>query len=104
MIRHAIILCTILLILAACAPSKDTVAGKYTAQSPDTEVVLTLDKKGKGTWSTDMDEIQFKWSIRKDGKLWLHTKEGGVIQGTIEEDTIKLTLPGVDALVFKRHE
>jgi len=99
--RH-ILPCILFLILtlAACSPSKDTVAGKYTAKGNDTEVVLTLKENGRGTWSTDMDEISFKWSIRKGGQLWLHTKEGGVVQGELVEGRIKLTLPGVDELVF----
>lgn len=104
MIRSALILCTILLLLAACSRNKDDVAGKYTARNGDTEIVLTLDKDGKGVWSTDMDEIRFKWSLRKNDRIWLHTREGGVIQGVIEDGGIRLTLPGVEELVFQRQQ
>ena len=92
----------LLLMLTACSQGKDSAAGTYAAQSPDTEVVLTLSENGRGTWSTDADEISFKWSLRKGGQLWLHTKEGGVVQGRLVEDQIALNLPGVDELVFSR--
>lgn len=102
--RYAIFVCITILFMTvhACSPSKDTVAGKYTAQSPETEVVLTLNENGRGIWSTDTDEITFKWSLQKKGQIWLHTKEGGVIQGKIVEDQIKLTLPGIDELIFSK--
>lgn len=92
----------LLLMLVACSQDKNTASGTYTAQGQDTEVVLTLSENGRGTWSTDTDEISFKWSLRKDGQLWLHTKEGGVVQGRLVEGQIALTLPGVDELVFSR--
>ena len=100
MMRHAGILVLVLTLLAACAQDRNSVAGKYVAQGPTSEIVLTLGKDGKGTWSTDMDEIPFKWSLRPDGKLWLHTKAGGVLQGTVEAETILLKLPGVGELTF----
>ncbi|BDQ34993.1 hypothetical protein [Pseudodesulfovibrio portus] len=100
MMRFAGTLLIILTLLAACAQDKKSVAGKYVARGPASEIVLTLNKDGKGTWSTDTDEIPFKWSLRGDGKLWLHTKTGGVLQGTVEDGTIRLDLPGIRDLTF----
>ncbi|MGL1862031.1 MAG: hypothetical protein OCC46_05845 [Pseudodesulfovibrio sp.] len=97
-----ILLLLFAMVLTACSQDKGAVAGTYAAQSNETEIVLTLKDNGKGTWSTDLDEIEFKWSIRKGGELWLHTKEGGVIPGVISDDTITMILPGVDQLVFQR--
>ena len=92
----------LLLTLMACSPARETVTGTYTAQGEDTTVVLTLNENGRGLWSTDTDEIPFKWSLRKDGQLWLHTKTGGVIQSTLIDGKITLTLPGVEELLFTR--
>ena len=100
MMRQAGILLVVLTLLVACAQDRKSVPGKYIAQGPTSEIVLTLGKDGKGTWSTDMDEIPFKWSLRKDNKLWLHSKTGGVMQGTVNDSTILLDLPGVGRLTF----
>jgi hypothetical protein len=97
-----VILLLMALTLCACARGKDTVAGTYAAKNGDTEIVLNLKENGTGTWSTDLDEIRFKWSVRKDGRLWLHTREGGVIQGRIADESITLALPGVPDLLFTR--
>ena len=92
----------LVLTLAACSPQDaDSIAGTYAARG-DTSIALTLNDNGKGTWSTDMDEISFKWSVREGGILWVHTREGGVIQGVARDGQVTLTLPGVGELVFER--
>jgi hypothetical protein len=92
----------LLLALAACSGDRATVSGTYRAVSDGTEILLTLDKDGKGTWSTDLDEIPFKWTLRADGTLWLHTREGGVITVETGKVSLRLRLPGTDVLVFVR--
>ena len=92
----------LLLALAACSGDRATVSGTYRAVSDGTEIVLTLDKEGKGTWSTDLDEIPFKWTLRPDGSLWVHTREGGVIRAEIVDDGLRMRLPGTDTLIFTR--
>jgi hypothetical protein len=92
----------LLLALAACSPDKGEAVGRYAAAADDTEIVLTLNDNGRGTWSTDMDEIPFKWSLPKPGQLWLHTREGGVVQGRIKDGRVTIALPGVEELVFER--
>ncbi len=96
------LLLAVVMSLSACSQDKKSMAAKYTAKSNDMEIVLNLKEDGRGTWSTDTDEISFKWSIRKGEQLWLHTREGGVIQGRLKGKRITLTLPGVDELVFSR--
>ena len=91
-----------LCLVSACTQDKATVVGTYAAKNVEEEIVLTLNDNGKGTWSTDLDEIQFKWSVRSGGELWLHTVEGGVVQGRISGNTISLSLPGIQELVFQR--
>lgn len=97
-----ILIALLLVVLTACSPAKETITGTYAAQGKDTKVVLTLNEDGRGVWSTDTDEIPFKWSMRGDGQLWLHTKTGGVIQSRLVDGKIALTLPGVDELLFTR--
>jgi len=46
-------------------------------------------------------EVPFTWYI-KGGSLRINTKEGGVIVGKIENDTILVTLPGPRALTFRK--
>ena len=99
-----VLLLLLALSLCACSRDKDTVAGTYAAKNGDTEITLNLKENGTGTWSTDLDEIQFKWSVRQDGRLWLHTREGGVIQGRIVDDNITLALPGVPDLLFTQQQ
>lgn len=96
------LLILLILALAACSQEQTTVAGTYRAISDGTEIVLTLNKDGKGTWSTDLDEISFKWSTRAADKIWIHSREGGVIQGRIKNSTLRLTLPGTNTLIFER--
>lgn len=90
------------LALAACAPDKGEAVGSYVASTDETEILLTLNANGRGTWSTDTDEIPFKWSLPRAGQLWLHTREGGVIQGRIENGRVTIALPGVAELEFER--
>ena len=92
----------LLLTVSACSPDKESLVGKYTAQGDDTEVVLTLAEDGRGTWSTDLDEISFKWSLNREGQVWLHTTDGGVISGVLNEQDLVFTLPGVGEFVFSR--
>jgi len=94
--------CLMALALWACAPDRDDVVGRYEAAANDIDIVLTLVENGRGTWSTDTDEIAFKWSTPQPGQLWLHTREGGVIQGRVEAGRLTVALPGVGELVFER--
>lgn len=100
MTRRELLFLLLLPAATACAPDRDPLAGKYSASNGDVEVELILGKDGKGTWSTDTDEISFKWSRRDSSRIWLHTVSGGVIEGTVEGSDIRLYLPGVAPLVF----
>ncbi len=96
------LLILLVLALAACSQEQTPVAGTYRATTDGTEIVLTLNKDGKGTWSTDLDEITFKWTTRAKDEIWIHSREGGVIQGKIKNSTLRLSLPGTDTLIFER--
>lgn len=95
-----LLLCLILTLCPACE-SKDKFAGTYTAQVKGEEVRLELKTSGAGLWIAGTDEVPFSWHI-KAGDLRIHTKEGGVIVGKIQGDSIKIDLPGQKELLFKK--
>jgi hypothetical protein len=103
--RWSVALC--LLLLLSCE-SKERYAGVYKAEGSETlkqEVILELKANGEGVWrvgSKDVpSEIPVVWYI-KHGELRVDTKEGGVIVGKIEKDTIRMTLPALGPLTFRR--
>ncbi len=100
----ALIAC-LLLTVVSCDRGRD-ISGKYKADSPangaQSQLVLKVD--GKGTWKVDREETQFTWEQRGDEVL-LHSKTGGVITGKLTpNDSIEISLPGMDSLHFTRTE
>jgi hypothetical protein len=47
------------------------------------------------------EEVTFAWYIKR-GELRVNTKGGGVIVGKIDKDTIELTLPNANTMIFKK--
>ena len=94
------LVCLGLAFCVACE-SKDKMAGTYTAQVKGEEVRLELKASGAGLWIAGANEVPFTWHI-KSGDLRIHTKEGGVIVGKIQGDSIAIDLPGQKELLFKR--
>jgi len=80
-------------------------AGKYISEdnlNPAAVVVnLELTANGRGTWTTEEDNTTFEWEVR-GGKIWLHTKSGGVIEGHANGDTILINLPGMAVRHFTK--
>ncbi len=104
-------LCVLLMLLLSCE-SKDKYVGIYKAAGEESvkqgEIVLELKGNGDGLWRMASDEVAdtfievpFVWYI-KQGELRLNTRAGGVIVGKIGKDTIQMTLPGSNAMTFKK--
>lgn len=97
------------LLLLACGPDgRDDPAralpGSWTATAATGPVTLVLQEDGKGIWRTELDEAAFKWSVQ-GSRLVLHTRSGGAVAAPLpENDTLRLSLPGVGELVFIRSE
>ncbi|NTW37536.1 MAG: hypothetical protein HGB17_15755 [Syntrophobacteraceae bacterium] len=93
------------MILMASCGSKEQYIGAYQAEAMDwpkqAETILELKADGGGIWRVRDEEVPFSW-YTKGGELRVNTREGGVIAGTIENDTIHITLPGSKPLSFKR--
>ena len=90
-----------------CSSPQDKFLGKYTAvkiESTDwVAASLELLADGKGFWSIDTDNAPFRWDLYQN-RIRLHTKSGGVIQGTLNNDTIQLALPGMGVIRFQRDQ
>ncbi len=97
-------MCLILTFFSSCA-QQDIYEGTYKAinaeDSKYSGCQLELMEKGQAIWRVPDDEVSFRWDI-KDSEIWLSTKAGGIIIGTIHKDTIKITLPGAKAMSFKK--
>ena len=103
----SILLC--LLLLLSCE-SRERYAGVYKALPNETvrqEITLELKANGEGVWrvgSKDASpEIPVVWYL-KHGDIRVNTKEGGVIVGKIGKDTIRMTLPALGRLTFRKIE
>jgi hypothetical protein len=95
----------LLLIFVVSCGSKDQLAGTYKAAEKDlpkqVETLVELKPNGDGAWKVGDEEVPFSWYI-KDTELRINTKGGGVIVGSIEKDTIQMTIPGTKKMTFKK--
>lgn len=85
----------------------EAMVGKYHAigQGPHGGISATLELQanGKGLWSIATDNAPFRWDLRQN-TIWLHTRSGGVIQGTVDDGIIRVAIPGTGMMTFTRHE
>ena len=99
-------LCLLLIVAVSCGP-RENLTGTYKAETADSprqaETTLELKSNGDGLWKVGDDEVPFAWYV-KSGELRVNTKGGGVIVGTIANDTIQITLPGTKMMSFKKVE
>ena len=47
------------------------------------------------------DEIAFSWHV-KGNELRLYTKNGGIIVGSLDNETIRVTFAGFNELLFRK--
>ena len=95
-----------LLFALSCTP-REHYAGTYSSpalSSPkQSEVVIELKEDGQGLWRTLDQEVSFRWSTR-GGEIRLHTRDGGVIIGKINDKSLQIKLPGARTVSFKKEE
>ena len=94
------LVCLSLAICVSCE-SKDKYVGTYEAKDKRGEVRVELKPNGEGVWIAGTQEVSFTWYI-KGGDLRVNTKEGGVLVGKIEGDTIRITVPVRGEMVLKK--
>jgi hypothetical protein len=100
-----VLFCLLLFTAAAgCGPGTQHV-GTYIAEIKDSphvgETTLELKEAGIGVWKVGNDEVTFSWHV-KGNELRLHTKNGGVIVGSLDNQIIHVTLPGSKELFFRK--
>jgi hypothetical protein len=100
-----VLFCLLVFIAAAgCGPGTQYV-GTYIAEIKDSpyrsETTLELKETGTGVWKAGDDEVTFSWNV-KGNELRLHTKNGGVIVGSLDNQIIHVTLPGSKELFFRK--
>jgi hypothetical protein len=92
------------MLLWHCSRHQDII-GNYHAVDADRQgrmsATLELQANGKGLWSIETDNAPFRWD-RRQNKIRLHTPSGGVIEGTIDNRTIHLAIPGMGVIRFER--
>ncbi len=69
------------LILTGCGESRTPFAGTYQSAAPYAgkgHIELVLKENGEGTWTWEGKSVKFKWRV-SDGRIWMYTKEGGII-------------------------
>ena len=107
----AVGLCLLVMFLAACE-SRDKYVGVYQAEAKGSAmpevVILELNANGDGLWKLsshekkgEFVEVPFAWYIKR-GDLRINTKAGGVIVAKIDENTIRMTLPGMKELTLRK--
>lgn len=98
------LICLFLILVFSCG-SKQQYAGTYVVQgevSPKySQTVIELKEDGQGVWQVLDEEVDFRWSVR-DSQIRFHTKEGGIILGKVQGDTLEITLPGAKRMSFKK--
>ncbi|MDI6853454.1 MAG: hypothetical protein QME75_07625 [Deltaproteobacteria bacterium] len=81
------------LVLAGCGESRAPFAGTYQSMEPYAgkgHIELVLKDNGEGTWTLEGKSTKFKWRVN-DGRIWLYTKEGGIIIIIPSEEGKKLS-------------
>lgn len=95
------------LALALClsCSNRAELAGRYEArhESPGGAVgaVMILGEDGSGKWEIGGEVLPFSWSAAAGG-LRVHTREGAAVDGIMEGADVRLDVPGVGKLLFRR--
>ncbi len=92
-----------LLLLAGCRGPVEALVGDYESQRVDTRPArLTLRTDGGGALVVGAEEAPFRWEVREDGRVVLHTRQGGKIVAQQSAGALELDLPGAGRLVFRK--
>lgn len=103
--------------LSGCGESREPFVGTYRSMEPYAgkgHIELVLKENGEATWKLGEEKpIKFKWKV-DNGRLWLYTKEGGIIHVTPSEGNKKLSCdltgdwnpscPAKHCIIFERVE
>jgi len=95
----------LMLLLCLSCSSRPDLAGRYeashTGPSGPVNAVMTLAEDGSGKWEIEGEVLPFSW-FADAGAINVHTRDGAVVEGVFEGDTMRLDVPGVGKLDFVR--
>jgi hypothetical protein len=95
----------LLLTLMVSCDSRQTYIGTYQSEDarggPCEPTVIDLREHGEGAWKCDHEEVAFTWYV-KDGEIRIHTREGGIMTGTLMENGFLLMMPLETELRFEK--
>ena len=85
--------------------NREYLIGKYQADvavnGGSQTIFLELMANGQGAWSSEEDNVPFKWES-KENEVWLHTKSGGLIMAKVAGETIEINVPSLGEYHFKK--
>jgi len=91
-----------LLLLAGCRGPVEGLTGEYESEGTGAEVRISLRTDGGGALSVGAEEAPFRWEVRENGQVFLHTRQGGIISGRKGDGTLELNMPGAGKQVFRK--
>ncbi len=90
-------------LLAGCRGPVSDLAGDYESERVDLSPArLTLRTDGGGSLSVGAEEAPFRWEVREEGRVVLHTRQGGVISARQGNGVLELDMPGAGRQVFRK--
>lgn len=93
----------LLLLLGGCRGPVESLSGDYECERVDTGPArLTLRSDGGGALSVGAEEAPFRWEVRDNGMLLLHTRQGGVIKARQGAGVLELDMPGTGGMTFRK--
>ena len=100
------LLCLLVVFTFSCAPEERYV-GSYQAEGGSypqfPQIFIELKEDGRGIQRVSGDETSFRWKVKGD-EIRFHTKSGGVIIGRMEDDVLKLSLPGSRIISLRKRK
>ncbi|MBU1040822.1 MAG: hypothetical protein KKF77_06975 [Proteobacteria bacterium] len=92
-----------LLLLAGCRGPVEDLVGDYESERLDLSPArLTLRSDGGGSLTVGAEEAPFRWEVRDEGQVVLHTRQGGVISARRGRGMLELEMPGAGKQVFRK--
>ncbi|MGE4264574.1 MAG: hypothetical protein AB7E46_08905 [Desulfovibrio sp.] len=92
----------LLLLLMGCRGPMESLTGEYESQGAGAEARLSLRSDGGGALEVGGEEAPFRWEVREDGQVFLHTRQGGIISARQGAGTLELDMPGTGRLLFRK--
>ena len=97
--------CLFVVISLSACPPPERYEGTYIAVETEdpshTGALIELQEDSQGIFQSQEQEVSFRWSVRGH-EIRFHTKEGGIVLGTIQNDTLTVTLPSGRVMTFKK--